>query len=514
MRILSLLICSLFYVTAAFGQGTWYAYVCNAGDNTVSVLDVRANTVVGSPISVINPSVVAITPNGKRAYVCSNNLPGAVYVIDVATNTIMGEPIVVDKYPDAIAISPDGTKVIVGNNYYETSTVTVINTMTNTVVGKPIEVGLEIKGVAITPDGKKAYVCCFYDSYVYVIDLATNTLLYKIRGNKGPVAIAVTPDNSKAFVCNGMGGVSVIDIATDTFLSNSIVVGQMPLAVAISPNGDKVYVCNSGEGTVSVIDIATLTVVNTVAVGSYPRGIAVAPDAKTFYVCNDENNTVSVIDTATYSPVGDPLGVGVMPWGIAITPDQAPIASFTATQAQVGSLVTFDASASTTAVGTIVSYAWDFGDGQTATTTSPVITHTYASSGSFTATLIVTNSTGTSIYNVFTGQTMSRSNDPTAMTSLDISVSDPAGLSGWVIKDRFLTRTDYVHHLEWDKSTDPTVVSYLLLRNGKSIGTRPATGPFVFNDGNRGKHQQDVYVLQALNSSGAVVSSLTVTVGS
>ena len=42
----------------------------------------------------------------------------------------------------------------------------------------------------------------------------------------------------------------------------------------------------------------------------------------------------------------------------------------------------------------IASYAWTFGDGTSATTTTPTTTHTYASEGTFTASLVVTDSRG------------------------------------------------------------------------------------------------------------------------
>jgi PKD repeat protein len=54
--------------------------------------------------------------------------------------------------------------------------------------------------------------------------------------------------------------------------------------------------------------------------------------------------------------------------------------------------IVFDASSSSPNGGTIVTYTWNFGDGNTTSTTAPTTTHTYFSSAIFTVTLNVTNS--------------------------------------------------------------------------------------------------------------------------
>jgi len=75
---------------------------------------------------------------------------------------------------------------------------------------------------------------------------------------------------------------------------------------------------------------------------------------------------------------------------------QHPVASFTFTPPDplVHEIVTFNASASTPDGGTIVSYTWDFGDGNITTTSNPIITHAYETYGTFTVTLNVTDSEG------------------------------------------------------------------------------------------------------------------------
>ncbi len=78
-----------------------------------------------------------------------------------------------------------------------------------------------------------------------------------------------------------------------------------------------------------------------------------------------------------------------------VTPNAAPTASFTATPTSGSSplLVNFDGTGSTDSDGSIVSYAWDFGDGSSGT--GSTTSHTYAP-GTFTATLTVTDDDGDS----------------------------------------------------------------------------------------------------------------------
>jgi len=77
------------------------------------------------------------------------------------------------------------------------------------------------------------------------------------------------------------------------------------------------------------------------------------------------------------------------PWGTGI-----PVADFvwSPSEPEVDEVVTFDASASLPVGGEIVSYEWDFGDGNHAT--GEIVTHAYGSAGTYTVTLNLTDSEG------------------------------------------------------------------------------------------------------------------------
>ncbi|CAN5125372.1 hypothetical protein BH09ACT1_BH09ACT1_13530 [soil metagenome] len=74
----------------------------------------------------------------------------------------------------------------------------------------------------------------------------------------------------------------------------------------------------------------------------------------------------------------------------ATTPNQAPTAAFTSSCTNLS--CTVNGSTSTDPDGTLASYAWNFGDGGTAT--GITASHTYAAAGSYTITLTVTDDDG------------------------------------------------------------------------------------------------------------------------
>lgn len=102
-----------------------------------------------TPIAVFHgPDAIAITPDGKTAYVTCVANGGAVLPIDTATNTVGQAIFGGAPRPDAIAITPDGKTAHVISG--EARTVTPISTANSTAL-KPIKVGHDPAAIAITP---------------------------------------------------------------------------------------------------------------------------------------------------------------------------------------------------------------------------------------------------------------------------------------------------------------------------------------------------------------------------
>ena len=144
------------------------------------------------------------------------------------------------------------------------------------------------------------------------------------------------------------------------------------------------------------------------------------PTAGIFGTCKGlPGNCVEIVATPsgagfeTASP--ERVMIRLVPPGVILPPASTPTASFTVTPTPVQMNVrsTFDASASVPGQGAsaITSYAWAFGDGGTAS--GKTVTNSYATTGTFTVSLTVTNDRGLSATSV-QSVTVGASSAPTA----------------------------------------------------------------------------------------------------
>lgn len=296
-----------------------FVYVANRGPNadpasdTVSVIDVATNAVVGSPITVGDfPNGIAVTPDGQRVLVTIRGASsGAVVMIDTNTNMVVGSPIPTDgPVLNGIAIAPNGQRAYVANSI--NNSVSVIDIQSNMVIGTPIPVGTTPDGIAVSPDGTRVYVANGGSDNVSAIDTATNMVIGSpIAVGDDPRAIVFTPDGSRAYVVNvGSDNVSVINAATVMPIGSPIPVGDAPLFLAITPDGNFVYVSNAVGNNVSVIRTSDNTVV--------PRQLLPVPYRAVLPLRRMARGYMSQTSAVTTSPLSTrqptPLSVRRLPW--------------------------------------------------------------------------------------------------------------------------------------------------------------------------------------------------------
>ncbi len=430
-------------------------------DATLIPLSPADGSQQGNPISVTNPNPppagfgpenVAITPDGRFAYVTdSNDFPNpggaqAVTVIDLAAQKA-GPVITVGNKPQGIAVTPDGKEVLVANGGTGEAgglggTVSVISTATNQVTATPtfpLDPGTppasgtppNLEGVAITPDGSTAWIDDYSGGMIYPLNLSDDSVGTPVHTGGSPFGITITPNGRTAYVSlSGDNQVVPVSLQGTPTPGLPIAVGETPQELAVSPDGSQVWVANLGltskTGSADVISTSD-NVATPIAVpaGVQPVGIAMTPDAKTVWV-SDQNTPGHVVPISTSTDTaGTPVQTGNEIFGLAVTPDQAPVAALHVTPAAAGSPSSLDATASTPVFGSITNYHWDFGDGSAPVDSgSGKMTHVYAG-GTYTASVTVTDTAGTSTTQVFGGTQMIRDGGSSAEASQTFTVVTP-----------------------------------------------------------------------------------------
>jgi YVTN family beta-propeller protein len=557
-------------------QGNWQVYVANGSGNTLSVIDPVDNILIGSPISVgDNPCYIAFTPNGTRAFV-SNETGGSLTPINVVTNAALSSFPSQGTFPNAMVLAPDSSAVYIANDNdgivsgidttsgsplwtystggnpstlaitpggallgvtdTATSEVIFLNTTTG-LLNNQSSVGVSQDCIVLDSSNTTAYIANNNSGSISVMSPYTGTSATLVTVGNNPTALALTPDSTKLYVVNAADNtVSVINTESNT-VTATVSVGVFPKNIMILPDGTKGYVANNTSGTVSIINTSNNSV-STLSTGieSNPYALGFLPDGSKAYVANAGSDSVSIIDTSTDTVLAT-LAVGLFPCSIAISPDQAPLASFSYQVSGSGQTVTFDASDSASPVGTIASYFWDFGDGSTLETSSATTSHVYTSGGSYEITLTVTNSAGTSTEQIFNrssscnfnqtsltvtqSETVSHNGGPTATTTqsltLSFNVLPPTNLRGHSIKQRFLSQKDLVNVLEWKAPKEGGApYRYRIYRDSSLTnlaGTVPADA-LKFLDHNRRRGVVYTYYVVTVSESGSVSTPASITVTS
>ena len=86
----------------------------------------------------------------------------------------------------------------------------------------------------------------------------------------------------------------------------------------------------------------------------------------------------------------------------------------------------------------------------------------------------------------------------------------PASISGFVIKNEFLTQTELIYVISWQASPSACAVGYQVFRNGDLIAFVPSTSKLEYQDHNQDK-KTVVYSVKAVNSFGLISDAVSIT---
>ncbi len=255
-------------VSWSYGDCVW---VADGTAGTVSVINPdggnQVSTVIQLAMGAI-PTEVALSPSHPHIYVTDRGR-ASLWVIDSVNRVVLQEIPLRVAVPWGMAISPNGSKVYVGNadGGATAGQIDVVNanSLGETHLIDVSSQGLTPVDLAMAMDGTRLYIACAGTDNVLAYDFGTANLVttgfpVALGGpSSRPYAIAVLPDDSAIYVADddasgASSEVAVIDASTAALSKLSLLPGDRAVDVYASPTSPKVYVPTGPGGSVHVID--------------------------------------------------------------------------------------------------------------------------------------------------------------------------------------------------------------------------------------------------------------------
>ncbi|MBF5008649.1 YncE family protein [Burkholderia pseudomultivorans] len=179
--------------------------------------------------------------------------------------------------------------------------------------------------MAFTSDNKTVFVTLQNLDELAAIDLATQTVQWKMKIGKAPAGLFFTPGYRYLLVgLTGADYVAVVDWRNRTIVK-TIHTDRGAHNFRSLADGRRVLVTNRVGNSISVLDEQTLSVVNTITgLPPGPDDMELTPDRRYLWVTFRFTRYVGVIDMKSMKLVGT-VHVGKSPHGIYF-PDRAPLA--------------------------------------------------------------------------------------------------------------------------------------------------------------------------------------------
>jgi len=179
--------------------------------------------------------------------------------------------------------------------------------------------------------------------------------------------------------------------------------------------------------TVAIAENGTPSFAGETPVEGRPESVGVSPDGR-YLVIYEGGGSENGIGVASIAADGTPTVLpSFVSWDtgeperLVFKPQPTPVASFGAVVGAAGAPSNFDASASQRAVR----YDWDFGDGTSLADGGQKPSHTYANPGTYQVTLVVTDSQGCSVRQIYTGQSTACPGGGAARTVGSVTIAAP-----------------------------------------------------------------------------------------
>lgn len=274
-------------VSVAVNTVNGKAYIANAGDGTVTVLDGNSDAVVAKVLIGSHPYSIAVNSATGKIYV-THTFGDQLSILDGAKNAATD---LKTGSTDLIAIdSRTGVIYLLGYG----GAVKVLDGASQKLTELPV--GKHAWGLTMNEATAAVYITRIEDADLAAVNPGSLNPI-TLPAGEIPCAIAVNSNTNTLYVANyGDNTVSVVNATTSRKIA-TVPVGKHPKAIAFDASRNLVYVANTGDGSVTVIDPASSSVVATLPAGKNPYALTVVHGSSHLYVANeDENNASTVLD--------------------------------------------------------------------------------------------------------------------------------------------------------------------------------------------------------------------------
>jgi YVTN family beta-propeller protein len=322
----------------------------------------KFTSLVAAAIALACNAAAAQTTSG--ALIVLNKEEAALVIVDPTTRTVVGR-VPTGEGPHEVAVSSDGKLAFVGNYGAQTpgQTISIIDLAARKELRRLDLGGLRRPhGIFVAGDGKVYFTAevnrliARYDpsagqidwlmgtgqsgthmvlvskdqSRIATANIGSDSITIMERGNnplawnqtvvavgKGPEAIDFSPDEREIWTAHSRdGGVSIIDVAAKKVTQTLNLQTRRSNRLKFTPDGKLVLVSDLDAGELVVLDAPARKELKRLKLGKNPEGILVAPDGMHAYVAVNGDNFVSIVDLKTLAETGR-IETGTGPDGMA-----------------------------------------------------------------------------------------------------------------------------------------------------------------------------------------------------
>jgi DNA-binding beta-propeller fold protein YncE len=273
-------------LTASAGTVTGQALVVvNAHDSQAVLVDPLTQEVLARLPTGPDPREVALSPDGRYAYVTSYGRSGT-----DSEGTPFGD---IEKDADA-TIPLDSTDV---------AGVTVLDLASRSVASAfyPGPYG-RLHGIWVGRSGQRLWMTAEADSGIVELNARTGEVLMLWKtGSAASQNVVIGPQNRRIYVANGASGfITMIDRVT--VVPRRVMTGPQPEGLALSPGGSELWVSDRGDNSVTILATHNLAQIARFPSGGIdPVRLRFHPDGLEVWVLNRGSRNITVLDVAAAS---------------------------------------------------------------------------------------------------------------------------------------------------------------------------------------------------------------------